>query len=117
MYKLLRIGLFAGVVMALLVGSAAMVTRAADHLDAPLVDTDGRIDITDVYAYQHGSNTVFVLNVNPLAGALASSKTTFRSDAQYAVRIDNSGDFVEDVTFRVHFSDPGPDGRQNMELK
>jgi hypothetical protein len=117
MHKLTGIALVGVAVLALLAGSAAIVTRAADHLDAPLVDTDGRIDITDVYAYTHGSNTVFVLNVNPLAGVLPSSHTTFRSDAQYAIRIDNTGDFVEDVVYRVHFSDPSANGRQNIQVK
>lgn len=106
------------VVLALMVGSAARQTRAADHLDAPLVRADGRLDITDIYAFQDGaSNTVFVMNVNPLAGVLATSSLTFRSNTLYEFRIDNTGDAVEDVTYRVQFSDPGSDGSQNVILR
>jgi len=115
MRNLMALSVVVIVVIALLVGSAAIVTRAADHLDAPLVATDGRIDITDVYAFAHGANTVLIVNVDPLAGVL--SPTTFRSDAQYEFRIDNTGDAVEDVVYRVHFSAPDADGRQNLTVK
>src|SRR5947209_4677511 len=103
------------VIAALIVGPAAVQSRAADHLDAPLVRADSRIDITDIYAFTHGSNTVLIMNVNPLAGA--GNPTTFRPDAQYAFRIDNSGDSVEDVVFRLHFSSPNAAGQQAVVLK
>jgi hypothetical protein len=115
MRKLPSIAVLCLVLTALVLGPAAIQTRAADHLDAPLVRADSRIDITDIYAFTHGSNTVLIMNVNPLAGA--GNPTTFRPDAQYAFRIDNSGDSVEDVVFRLHFSGPNAAGKQNLVLK
>ncbi len=115
---LITLAAVGAIVLALMVGSAARQTRAADHLDAPLVRADGRLDITDIYAFQDGaSNTVFVMNVNPLAGVLATSSLTFRSNTLYEFRIDNTGDFHEDVVFRVQFSDPSSDGSQNVILR
>lgn len=115
MRKLLSITAFGLVVIAMIVGLAAFPVGAADHLDAPLVQADSRIDITDVYAFTHGTNTVLIMNVNPLAGS--PNPTTFRSDAQYAFRIDNTGDAVEDVVFRLHFSGPNKAGGQHVVLK
>src|SRR5689334_12581114 len=92
MRKVTGLALFAVLLIAVVVGRQANLAGAADHLDAPLVDADGRIDITDVYAFTHGTNTVLVMNVNPFAGVL--SPTTFRPDAEYAFRIDNTGDAV-----------------------
>jgi hypothetical protein len=117
MRKLMAVAAVAAVVVALMVGAAAMQTRAADHLDAPLVRTDGRLDITDIYAFQHGANTVFIMNVNPLAGVLGTSATSFRPNTLYEFRIDNTGDFVEDVVFRLQFSDLRSDGSQNVILR
>lgn len=117
MRKLMTVGAVAAVVVALMVGAAAVQTRAADHLDAPLVRTDGRLDITDIYAFQHGANTVLVMNVNPFAGVLNTSATSFRSNTLYEFRVDNTGDFVEDVVFRLQFSDVRGDGSQNMILR
>mgnify|MGYP006196584525 CR=1 FL=1 len=34
------------------IGVAPMLVQGADHLDAPTVKTDKRIDITDIYAFQ-----------------------------------------------------------------
>ena len=50
----------------------------ADHLDAPGLTSpmsDPRTDITDVYAFRKpgdSSKSILVLNVNPLAPALAA---------------------------------------------
>ena len=102
-------GFFALVALAaaLAVGLPAMLAQGADHLDAPLVQNDGRLDINDVYAFQsptNPDNTVLIMTVNPLAGVL--SPTTFHLDALYELKIDNTGDAVEDITYRLQFSQP-----------
>jgi hypothetical protein len=92
----------------------------ADHLDSPgpIAITaagvtanvgspmgDPKTDITDVYAFLKPgdpSKSILVMNVNPLAPALASS---FDSDAVYMINIDTDGDFVADRSFRVRFSE------------
>jgi hypothetical protein len=101
---------------ALIVGSTALRVGAADHLDAPTVKKDGRIDINDVYVFQgqNAANTVLVMTVNPAAGIL--SPTSFRKDARYEFRIDARGNATEDLTLRVRFGFRAADGSQRMTI-
>lgn len=105
-----------------LVGSLAVVagpSGAADHLDAPLVQTDGRRDINDVYAFrsfQDHDNTVLIMTVNPFAGVV--SGTTFDRKATYRLGIDNDGDGEPgDVEIDVTFGRPNRDGVQKVKVK
>src|SRR5438552_5002860 len=112
------IAAYAAVMIALLVGVIALPTGAADHLDAPLVMTDGRQDINDVYAFQSpatATNTVLIMTVNPLAGA--QSPTTFNPDTSYDFLIDTTGDAKEDKTLSATFSVPDSAGKQTATLK
>ncbi len=92
----------------------------ADHLDSPgpialTVDDDTanigppmgdpKTDITDVYAFLKpgdSSKSIVMLNVNPLAPALASS---FDSAAIYEINVDTNGDAIADRSFRIRFSE------------
>jgi hypothetical protein len=102
---------------ALVASSTAMRVGAADHLDAPTVKTDGRLDINDVYVFQgrNESKTVLVMTVNPAAGLL--SPTTFRSAARYEFRIDTDGNAIEDITLRTRFSTVRNNGTQVLSLR
>jgi len=103
---------------ALVVGPAAIRSRAADHLDGPMAKHDGRLDITDVYAFQSPSNpanSVLIMNVDPVAGVL--SPTTFHPDASYDFKIDTNGDAKEDFTYKVTFSAADGSGGQNVTLR
>ncbi len=102
------------VAIGMLFGQAAPRSSAADHLDAPLVAGDGRIDINDVYAFTVGSDTVLVMTINPLAGVV--SPTTLRPGTQYEFLIDNDGDAVQDIAYRLLASAPKKSGRQNLSL-
>lgn len=118
MRKLATIAALVLVVLAMMVGAASVQIRAADHLDAPLVKTDGRIDITDVYAFRSPTtlaDTVLIVNVNPLAGIL--SPTTFHPGASYNIKIDTDGDAVEDMTYKISFSPPDSSGNQTVTLR
>ena len=102
----------------LLVGVAPRFSGAADHLDAPFVATDGRIDINDVYAFHPGdpqdlSRTVLVMTVDPVAGVL--SPTTFHPDALYQLKIDTNGDAREDLAYRIEFD--GSSSPQHVTLR
>jgi len=101
--------------LALVFAPAAVSSRAADHLDAPLVASDGRTDINDVYAFTAGSDTVLIMDVNPVAGVL--SPTTLKPGAFYEFAIDNDGDAVEDLVYRLHASAPNSYGIQNLVLR
>jgi uncharacterized protein DUF4331 len=128
MKKLLSIVTLAVAVLSLMVGVAPIVSRGADHLDGPLAEADGRLDITDVYAFKspaNSHNTVLILNVDPAAGVL--SPTSFRSTAAYEIRVIRNGHGdtpgkVDDpesntLVYRVTFSAPNAGGQQRLTLR
>src|SRR5438874_101824 len=83
----------------------APTTLAADHLDSPAVQANGAVDITDIYVFsvKSGNSTAFILNVNPGAGALPNSGTTFGPGVNYNFKIDTNGDLVPDITYTYKF--------------
>src|SRR5215510_3938208 len=88
MKKFSTVALYSFLALALAFGLVALPARAADHLDGPMAKHDGRLDITDVYAFQspsNSANTVLIMNVDPGAGVL--SPTTFHPDASYDFRM------------------------------
>jgi hypothetical protein len=114
MKKISTIALYSFLALALAFGLVALPARAADHLDGPMAKHDGRLDITDVYAFKAGSNTVLIMNVDPGAGVL--SPTTFHPDASYDIKIDTNGDAKEDITYKVTFSAVS-NGTQSVQLR
>lgn len=106
------------VAMALLGLAAIPATLgAADHLDAPGLTSpggDGRLDITDVYAFKNGANTVLIMGVNPAAGVF--SPLTFNQDARYGFEIDTNGDAKDDLSLRFEFGAPDGEGNQTVRL-
>ena len=109
----------------------------SDHLDSPgpIVLTkgddsasigpplgDAKTDITDLYAFlkpddgdagELPGKSILMLNVNPLAPALANA---FESGAEYLIRVDTDKDAVEDITFRATFT-PKVGGRQTGRVE
>lgn len=88
---------------------------AADHLDAPALQAagNGDVDVNDLYAFQspvNADNTVLIMTVNPFAGSM--SGTTFGTDVQYELQVDNNSDAVADITYNATF-----DASQNLTLK
>jgi len=76
--------------------------RASDHQDTPEVELSPRKDINDVYAFPGSSNDRIALVVttsSPIGGQNAS----FDPDLLYQIKIDNTGDAVEDLVFQVTF--------------
>jgi len=108
--------LILGATLALLVGSAAFRVGAADHLDAPTVRGDGRIDINDVYVFQghNANNTVLAMTVDPAAGIL--SPTSFRKGAVYEFKVSTDGDAIPDVAYRIKFGSVRDDGTQSLKV-
>lgn len=121
MKKILTIGLYSVLALALVFGLAAVPSRAADHLDAPGLTPPGgdtRLDITDVYVFQSPADptrTVLVMGVNPLAGVLNDG--TFNPNASYEFHLDNNGDAKSDMIGRVTFSAPDVNGNQRVTLR
>ena len=84
---------------------------AADHLDAPLVQLDGRTDINDFYMFQspeNSDNTVMVMTVNPAAGVL--SGTTFDQEADYNFNLISNFETKFTFTSRTPVRGPRPLG-------
>lgn len=91
---------------------AVLVTAlliAADHIDAPGVtnSSGGSVgsDITDLYAFENGSNMVFVINTQGLLSPVATTSATFDPEVMLEINIDNSAtkDNVEDLVIQATF--------------
>jgi Domain of unknown function (DUF4331) len=82
---------------------------AASHREAPLIAGDPLADNTDVYAfrsYEPGRENYVTLLWNHVPGELPSAGPQyypFGNDILYDVKIDNTGDGEEDITYRFTF--------------
>lgn len=118
MSKLRKTLIWSLVVFALVIGLAAQTTGAADHLDAPLVQADGRTDINDIYAFQSPSNSdnvVMIMTVNPAAGVISGD--TFRPNSAYEFQIDETGNGKTDSQFEIKFGSVKANGSQGIRLR
>jgi hypothetical protein len=108
------------VALALAVGPIAFPADAADHLDAPLVKKDGRIDINDVYVFhpgkddQHLNRTVLAMTVNPAAGVISGKD--FHPQARYEFLVDTNNDAKEDIVVRATFGKVLSNGKQRVKI-
>lgn len=85
------------------------------HFDSPTAIEDGRLNLCDLYAFEEASDiSTLILTINPDAGR--SSPTTFRPDALYEFAIASDAGTVEDQALRMVFTEPGPDGQQQMQV-
>ncbi len=84
---------------------AAQRVLASDHQDTPEVELNPRMDINDVFAFPGGSDRIVLAMTtsSPIQGTSAS----FDNNLLYQIRIDNSGDAVEDRVIQVTFSGTG----------
>lgn len=86
------------------------VIRASDHQDTPEVELMQLPDINDVYAFPGSSPNRIALAVttaSPVTPA-QSSIIGFDPKVLYQVKIDRTGDAVEDLVFQLLFSGQGP---------
>lgn len=83
------------------------VARASSHREAPLISDDPAADNTDVYAFvspDRPDTVTIMANYIPLeepAGGPNFAK--FSDDVLYALKVDNTGDGREDVTYEFRF--------------
>jgi Domain of unknown function (DUF4331) len=94
----------AAVAMAL--GTAPVLVRGADHLDAPgLSSPEGQTsaDINDVYVFQGADpgRTVIAVTTHPAAGAISPLK--YATDVRYVINVDQNGDAVQELAFVMQF--------------
>ncbi|MEX1004477.1 MAG: DUF4331 family protein [Acidimicrobiia bacterium] len=91
---------------------------AADHLDAPGLTSPGgtpTTDINDLYVFEgaNSSNTVLAKTVVPVA----AGDSTFGADVLYELKVDTDGDFVEDISYELTFSDARANGAQYVVIQ
>lgn len=90
-------------------GLAIRSSLASDHQDTPEVELHPRLDINDVYAFP-GSNpdriALVLTTSSPLTPA-ASAGAVFDPDILYQIKVDNTGDGVEDLVFQLTFEGSG----------
>ncbi|MFQ3578305.1 MAG: DUF4331 family protein, partial [Verrucomicrobiia bacterium] len=109
-------GLLAATIVVVQLGS-----QAADHRDGPIfvnTQANGRADINDAYIFQapgNANHTVMIFTVSPFAGNL--TPTTFDQNLVYDFKIDNTGDAIENITFRVTFGPPNTQGVQTVTVR
>ena len=85
------------------------------HFDSAADRADGRINLCDLYVFPGApGTTALILTVNPDAGR--SSPATFRPDAVYEFVLASDAGTVEDIAFRVRFTDPGDGGQQPVRV-
>ena len=77
---------------------------AADHREAPVVDSLPEGDITDVYAFvspADSSKVVFIMNVNPFSVPAENPSYSLSPDFLYQFKIDTTGNAREDLVIQV----------------
>jgi hypothetical protein len=103
--------------LAIVAGVAALsgtfaITRsssASDHQDTPEVELSPRMDMNDVYAFPGASadRIVLVMTTSSPITPAQSGAASFDPNLLYQLKIDNSGDGVEDKVIQVTFSGTG----------
>src|SRR5439155_162172 len=97
------------------------VAADADHRDGPILvntATQGTHDINDIYVFRspaNANNTVFFLSFQPFPGNLTPRSVD--PTQQYDIKIDTTGDAVEDTTFRLTFGPADSNGVQDVTLR
>ena len=91
-----------------LVAWALMPGKASSHREAPLISQDPQADGTDVYAFVSPDrpDTVTLITSwlpfeNPAGGP---NFYKFGDNVLYEIKIDNTGDAVEDITYQFRFT-------------
>ena len=88
------------------------VTRssiASDHQDTPEVELSPRMDVNDVYAFPGTTpdRIALVMTTSSPITPAQSPTASFDPNLLYQLKVDNTGDGVEDKVFQVTFSGSG----------
>jgi hypothetical protein len=95
---------------------SAAVLYASDHQDTPEVELSPRMDINDVYAFPGSSadRIVLVLTTSSPITPAQSASASFDPDLLYQLKVDNTGDGVEDRVLQFTFSGSGANQRLHV---
>ncbi|MDZ4805210.1 MAG: DUF4331 family protein [Candidatus Eisenbacteria bacterium] len=88
---------------------------ASDHQDTPEVELNPKCDINDVYAFP-GSSPSRICLVMTTSSPIAAGATSpsFDPDKLYQLKVDNSGDGVEDLVLQFVFEGTGSGQKVTM---
>ncbi len=96
--------------LSLIFSTTAIPALASSHAEAPLISMDRFVDNTDTYAFRsveagREGFVTLIANYIPLQEP-SGGPQWFRWDdtALYEIKIDNTGDGIEDVTYQFQFS-------------
>jgi hypothetical protein len=92
-------------VLATAIASTAIVGKvlASDHQDTPEVELNQNMDINDVYAFP-GSTPDRIALAMTTASPIAGQGLSFDPNLLYQIKIDNTGDAMEDLVFQITFN-------------
>ena len=98
--------------LAAAVAATVTITRssnASDHQDTPEVELSPRMDVNDVYAFPGASadRIALVLTTSSPITPAQSPAAAFDPNLLYQLKVDNTGDGVEDKVFQITFSGTG----------
>jgi Domain of unknown function (DUF4331) len=97
----------AAVTVALARGPAPESGTASSHREAPLISEDPAADNTDVYAFvspDRPDTVTIVANYIPLEEPAGGPNfNSFADDVRYELKVDNTGDGADDITYRFRF--------------
>src|SRR5918912_1071977 len=108
--KIFTLSAFVLIAVSLLVNGFQRPAEASSHREAPLIVGDPLIDNTDTYAfrsYEHGREGFVTIIANYIPFEVPSGGPhyyKFDDTALYEIKIDNTGDGVEDITYQFRFS-------------
>lgn len=100
----------AGVAAMVLLTAGVLGVRQAvgsDHQDTPEVELSPRLDINDLYAFPGSTEdriAIVLTTQSPITPA-GTAAARFDPNALYQIKIDNTGDAVEDLVLQFQFDD------------
>jgi hypothetical protein len=100
----------AGTAAAVLLTVGILGVRQAtgsDHQDTPEVELSPRLDINDLYAFPGSTEDriALVLTTQSPITPAGTAAARFDANALYQIKIDNTGDAVEDLVLQFQFDD------------
>jgi hypothetical protein len=103
------VGTLAGIAVIGATLAIAQRSNASDHQDTPEVELSPRMDINDVYAFPGATpdRIALVLTTSSPITPAQSSGASFDPNLLYQLKIDNTGDGIEDKVIQVTFSGTG----------
>jgi hypothetical protein len=104
------------VALALVAAASATTVLASDHQDTPDVELSPRMDINDVYAFPGATpdRIVLVMTTSSPITPAGAATAAFDPNLLYQLKIDNSGDGIEDRVLQFTFRGTGTNQQVTM---